>query len=184
MKRIFYLTCLSVLGLWSSATVAQSKEKINPSAVAASTINLADLNQHNYSYVIEIQGEVYSGYSSLGLNPKMIKDIALEKGAFKMDGFTYDRKVKIENKDAKQVQLITLQEWSKDAGLTSDPIVFMINQAVLNVKPQYVLLDKDFILDFEVIVLDQLGFEKPVTLIKLRTKSKENMKVGVARKEK
>ncbi|MBB1150063.1 hypothetical protein H4K35_07950 [Myroides sp. NP-2] len=178
MKRIFYLICLSTLGLWSSATVAQSKEKLNPSAVATATFNLADLNQHNYSYVIEIQNQVYSGYSSLGLNPKMIKDITLEKGAFAMDGFTYDRKIKMETKDAKQLQLLTLQEWSKDAGLVDSHVVFLLNQTVLNVKPEYVLIDKNFILDSEVVVLDQLGFEKPVTVVKLRTKTKENFKSG------
>lgn len=184
MKRILYFTCLSTLGLWSSAVVAQSKAKMNPSAVATATFNLADLNQHNYSYVVEIQNKVYSGYSSLGLNPKMIKDVTLEKGAFLMDGFTYDRKIKIETKDARQLQLITLQEWSKDAGLVDGNVVFMLNQTVLNVKPEYVLIDKDFILDSEVVVLDQLGFEKTVTVVKLRTKNKENIKVGVTRKEK
>ncbi|MGG5575844.1 hypothetical protein ACPDHL_00675 [Myroides sp. C15-4] len=184
MKRILYLTCLSTLGLWSSATIAQSKEKINPSAVAESTFNLADLNRHNYSYVMEIENKVYSGYSSLGLNPKMIKDVMLEKGAFALDGFTYDRKIKIETKDAKQLQLLTLTEWLKDAGLVNENVVFMINQAVLNVKPQYVLIDKDYILDSEVIVLDQLGFEKPVTVVKIRTKIKENLKIGVSHKAK
>ena len=61
----------------------------------------------------------------------------------------------------------------------------MLDGVVLNAKPNTVLLDQNYVVDYMVTPLDQLGFDQATALVQLRMKTVDNFKAMTkAQKEK
>lgn len=164
------------LGLCCTVSFAQKKEKIDLSAALSAQPKESDLDKLHYQYVIGVNDAIYSGYSVLGINPKSIENVKVNQGTFKVDALAYDKKVQLTLKENNKANLILLSQWAKDNISFEGNVIFLMNGVVVNSKPSQVLLDQNYVLDYEVIALDQLGLAQPTAVVKVRTKTKENFK--------
>lgn len=182
-KQISWIAILC-LGLCSTVSFAQKKEKIDLSAALSAQVKESDLDKLNYQYVVEVDNVVYSGYSVLGVNPKSIDNVKVHQGTYKVDSRAYDKKIQLTLKENNKANLLLLSQWAKENISFEGNVVFLINGVVLNSKPSQVLLDQNYLLDYEVIALDQLGFNPPTAVVKVRTKTRENFKASIPSRSK
>ncbi len=177
MKKLNKASILCIMCIGLSVTgFAQKKEKIDLSAALSAQMKESDLHKRNYQYAVEVEKNLYSGYTVLGIDPKIINNVKIGKGSFKIKSNLYDEKVKLTLKEKNGANLAVLSQWAEQNVSFEGDMIFIINDVVLNVKPNQVLLDQNYILDYEVVFVDQLEFDKPISIVKLRTKTKENLK--------
>ncbi|MDM1445044.1 hypothetical protein HX056_17290 [Myroides odoratimimus] len=173
------------LGLCSTSVVAQKKEKVDVSAAMPTDVKPQDISKLNYTYAVEVENKLYSGYSLAAINPKSIEHIKAEQGVFQVGTTTYDKKIVLPLKDGNKSTLIVLDQWAKQNISFAGKLIFMLDGVVLNAKPNTVLLDQNYVVDYMVTPLDQLGFDQATALVQLRMKTVDNFKAMTkAQKEK
>lgn len=172
MTRIFLFFGVLFFG---SVNYCSAQGKVNPSAVITTQGENANVLQHRFAFVVSIHDTVYSGYSILGINDVSIIKMAIERGIFTLDSATYDTKINLELVENKTVYPLTLDHWAKQNISFEGELIFVINQEVLPIKPELILIDQHYILDYEVIPLPHLKLEKPVAVVKIRTKNMGNL---------
>ena len=173
-----------VLGLTSTTTLAQQKQKTDLSAAMPSQIKPQDLAKLSYTYAVEIENQLYSGYSLLSINPKNFENIKTDQGLYQVDAMTYDKKVLLQVKEGKKSNTIVLDQWAKENISQKGTLIFMIDNVVVNAKASTVLLDQNYIFDYTVIPLDQVGLNQATAVVQLRMKSAANFKAITGEKKK
>jgi len=184
-----YQTCwvlgLACLGLWSTTTTAQTKQKTDLSAAMPTKVGPQDIDKLYYNFAIEVEKQLYSGYSLLGINPKSFETIkAAEEGLFSVGTKTYDKKITLPLKEGHKSNLVVLEQWAKQNISYKGKLIFMIDGVVLNAQPNLVLLDQNYIVDYAVVPLDQLDLKEVTAVVQLRMKSAANFKTMSAAKKK
>lgn len=111
------------------------------------------------------------------MNPDIIESIKIEKEKFEKNGKEYYGKLLIETKSEYTPKFITLKELIKThVELDENPIIFQINENIIHQDYNEYVVDENFILK---IVVDQIKTSKKevtIHLIKLITKTPENIK--------
>lgn len=164
------------LGLGSTTVVAQKKEKVDIAAAMPAEVKPRDITKLNYTYAVEVEDKLYSGYSLAGINPKSIATIHTEQGLFQVGTTTYDKKIILPLKDDHKSVLIVLDQWAKQHISYAGKLIFMMDGVVLNAKSNTVLLDQNYLIDYTVTPLDQVGLDQATALVQLRMKTVENFK--------
>lgn len=175
------------LGLCSATVVAQQKEKVDLSAAMPTEVKPKDIVKLNYSYAVEVDNKLYSGYSLAGINPKSITQVKIEQGLFQVGTTTYDKKIVLPLKEGNKSALVVLDQWAKQNISYAGKLIFMLDGVVLNAKPNTILLDQNYVVDYRVTPLDQVELGESTALVQLRMKTVEHLKTktkGKKRREK
>jgi len=109
------------------------------------------------------------------LNPNDIKSIRVEKEAFEKNGKTYFGKILITTKPDSHPEFISIR---KLTSLTYDksPILFQIDENVIDQDYNDYFVDKNFILKIEINKIKTTENKIKINLIKIITKTKDNIK--------
>jgi len=111
------------------------------------------------------------------INPKLIDNIDVLKKDVEIDGKKYWGQIYIRMKEAYRPKLISLtnlkQKYTK---VDSSPCIFMIDDTVINGDPNTQMVDEGFILQIVVEKVVNPKENLKVNLIKLATKTDENIK--------
>ncbi|MGS4345513.1 hypothetical protein ACKUSY_07955 [Myroides odoratus] len=172
------------LGLCSTSVVAQKKEKVDLSAAMPTQVQPQDVGKLNYTYAVEVENKLYSGYSLAGINPKSIEHIKTEQGLFQVGTTTYDKKIVLPLKEGNKSTLIVLDQWAKENISYVGKLIFMMDGVVLNAKANTILLDQNYVVDYMVTPLDQIELGQATALVQLRMKTVENFKAMTKAKKK
>ena len=181
--RTFWVLGLVCLGLWSTTTTAQTKQKTDLSAAMPTKVGLQDIDKLHYNFAIEVENQLYGGYSLLGINPKSFATIKVEEGLFPVGTTTYEKKIILPLKEGHKSNLVVLEQWAKQNISYKGKLIFMIDGVVLNTQPNLVLLDQNYIVDYAVVPLDQLDLKEVTAVVQLRMKSAANFKTMSAAKK-
>ena len=110
-----------------------------------------------------------------GMSSKKIESFNIEKGTFKINHKTYYGKVLIKMKPDYKQNLITLKALTlKHLKLNNNPILFQINNTILNVDYNTYLIDEDYILKMSLSEVKTSNNTK-INIITLITKTKKNI---------
>lgn len=111
------------------------------------------------------------------LNPQMIEDIHVIKTDSIIDGTKYYGQIYVKTKNEYNPKLITLTSLkSKYTIFGNQPVIFMIDGNIVNDDYDKFYVDENYILQ---IIVDKIKNEKEnidIKLVKLLTKSEENIK--------
>ncbi|MGQ8868252.1 hypothetical protein [Myroides sp. TSA_177.3] len=181
--RTFWVLGMVCLGLWSTTTAAQTKQKTDLSAAMPTKVGLQDIDKLHYNFAIEVENQLYGGYSFLSINPKSFATIKVEEGLFSVGTTTYEKKIILPLKEGHKSNLVVLEQWAKQNISYKGKLIFMIDGVVLNTQPNLVLLDQNYIVDYAVVPLDQLDLKEVTAVVQLRMKSEANFKTMSAAKK-
>ena len=108
-------------------------------------------------------------------NPNSIKSIRVEKEAFEKNGKIYFGKILITTKPDSHPEFISIR---KLTSLTYDksPILFQIDENVIDQDYNDYFVDKNFILKIEINKIKTTDNKTKINLIKIITKTKDNIK--------
>ena len=111
------------------------------------------------------------------INSEKIESLNIEKENFEKNGKEYYGKILVKMKLEYIPKFITLSElFKKYLDLDKKPIVFQINENVINQDYKEYLVDENFILKIIVNKIKTSEKSTEINLIKLTTKTKENIK--------
>jgi len=111
------------------------------------------------------------------INSEKIKSINVEKKNFEKNGKEYYGKIMVDMKSAYIPKFITIKELvAKYIDVDKNPIIFQINKNVINQYDTKNLIDENFILKIEVSKIKTSEKNTELNLIKLITKTTENIK--------
>ena len=111
------------------------------------------------------------------INSEKIESLNIEKENFEKNGKEYYGKILVKMKLEYIPKFITLSElFKKYLDLDKKPIVFQINENVINQDYKEYLVDENFILKIIVNKIETSEKSTAINLIKLTTKTKENIK--------
>jgi len=108
-------------------------------------------------------------------NPNDIKSVRVEKGTFEKNGKSYFGKILITTKPDSHPDFISIR---KLTSLTYDksPILFQIDENVIDQDYNDYFVDKNFILKIEINKIKTTENKIKINLIKIITKTKDNIK--------
>ncbi|MDN3494257.1 hypothetical protein [Winogradskyella bathintestinalis] len=111
------------------------------------------------------------------INPDKIENLTVEKESFEKNGKEYFGKILIELKSDYKPKFISLKELtSKYLNLDTNPIIFQIDENVINQDYNEYSVDESFILKIELNKIKTSKKDTEINLIKLITKTPENIK--------
>ena len=111
------------------------------------------------------------------INSKKIKSLNIEKGTLKKDGKEYHGKLLITMKLDYKANLITLKKLvDKHLKLNNIPVVFQINENIINEDYNTYIIDEKFILKILVSTITTSDKTTKIKLVKLVTRTPENIK--------
>ena len=111
------------------------------------------------------------------LNPKLIESINVVKSKIQINQVDYDGQIHIKTKNQynpKAISLSALKE--KYTNLKNKPTIFMLNGNVINADYDKYVVDENYLLTIIVDKVENSKEKIDVALIKLLTKSEENIK--------
>ncbi|MGG5505538.1 MULTISPECIES: hypothetical protein [unclassified Myroides] len=184
IHRSFWLLGAICFGLTSTPAIAQNKQKVDVSAAMPSQVKPKDLDKLSYTYAIEVENKLYSGYSLLGINPKSIEETQVDTGLFQVGTMNFDKKIALTFKEGYKSDLVPLDQWEKGNISFKGNLIYMIDGVIVNALASTILLDKYYIIDYTVIPLDKIGFAETTAVVQLRMKSAANFKTVVGEKKK
>lgn len=178
MKLKTTIFCLSALSLLfvSVDAFGQNQIGLDLSQHRSKELKRADLQKRNYNYAVEVNGILYSGYTLLGMTTKVLGNMEIEQGDFTVGSTLYEGKIQITTKEIEKEYLLTLDQWAQQNVTFEGNLIFILNGVVINAQPKTVLLNSAYLLDYEVIFLDQVKIGNPLAIVKIRTKTKENLR--------
>jgi len=178
MKLKTTIFCLSALSLLLVRVDAfgQNQRGLDLSQHRPKELKRADLQKRNYNYAVEVNGILYSGYTLLGMTTKVLGNMEIEQGDFTVGSTSYEGKIQVTTKEIEKDYLVTLDQWAQQNVTFEGNLIFMLNEVVINAQPKTVLLNSAYLLDYEVIFLDQVETGNPLAIVKIRTKTKENLR--------
>ena len=111
------------------------------------------------------------------INSEKIESLKVKKENFKKNGKEYYGKILVEMKSEYVPKFLTLKELiTKYLDLNTNPIVFQINEKVINQDYNKYLVDEKFILKIVLTKIKTSEKDTEINLIKLITKTTENIK--------
>jgi len=111
------------------------------------------------------------------INPDKIEKMTVEKESFEKNGKEYFGKILIKMKSDYKPNFISLKELtSKYLTLDTNPIIFQIDENVINQDYNEYSVDENFILKIELNKIKTSEKDTEINLIKLITKTPENIK--------
>ena len=182
-KNIFALILLFVTFNSFSQNIngKKSTEKSNYSENSEIKViyndSLKTLHSKNKPVGIFVNGVFLNENLISAINPNKIETMKVEKDSFEKNGKEYFGKIIIELKSDYKPNFISLKELaSKYLTLDTNPIIFQIDENVINQDYNEYAVDESFILKIELnkIKTSEKGTE--INLVKLITKTPENIK--------
>ena len=111
------------------------------------------------------------------INPDKIDTVKIEKESFEKNGKKYFGKILLEMKSNYNPTFISLKKLtSKYLTLNTSPIIFQIDENIINEDYNEYLVDENFILKIILNKIKTTEKETEINLIKLITKTPENIK--------
>nr|WP_321229608.1 hypothetical protein [uncultured Psychroserpens sp.] len=127
-----------------------------------------------------INGDFISNASILKtINPKKIKSLSVEKDSITINDDLYIGKILINLVDGYQPKFISLKDFiANHLELNDLPQIFQLNETILNVNSHDFLIDEHFIMVVSVEEIKTSEENVSVNLIRLITKTEDNIKKG------
>jgi tRNA A37 threonylcarbamoyladenosine modification protein TsaB len=123
-----------------------------------------------------INGQHIKSSTIRTLDPNLIKEMNVEKDSVELNGNNYYGKIYITTKNNYQPKLISLNKLQKKYTTTSNnPIVFLLDNEIIDEDYDNFLIDENYILKIEVTDLANSKEKLNITLVKLFTRSRENI---------
>jgi hypothetical protein len=111
------------------------------------------------------------------INQDTIETIKIEKEKFEMNGTEYYGKIYIKMKSDYNPKFLTLKKLSeKYLELNENPIIYQIDEKVVEKSSNEILVDENFILKIVVEKINTSENNTEINLIRLITKTTENIK--------
>ena len=182
-KNIFALILLFVTFNSFSQNINKKKTTEKPNYSENSEIkviyndSLKTLHSKNKPVGIFVNGIFLNENLISAINTNKIETMKVEKDSFEKNGKEYFGKIIIELKSNYKPNFISLKELaSKYLTLDTNPIIFQIDENVINQDYNEYAVDENFILKIELnkIKTSEKGTE--INLVKLITKTPENIK--------
>lgn len=170
MKSLLFLA----LAVWSTHAFAQT-----PTAQPEESLKVIYTDhEHNAQQpAYFLNGRLISGAVMETLNPELISSVDVVKEDLKIDGVQYFGQIHIKTKSDYQPRLISLAGLkNKYTNLKDKPAVFMLNGRVINADYDKYLVDESYLLTVVVDKIENAKENISLGLIKLLTKSPENIK--------
>ncbi|HTM93680.1 MAG TPA: hypothetical protein VL095_14765 [Flavisolibacter sp.] len=151
--------------------VSYSQEVVKDTTLKVVYANRMNNNGKPAFYI----NEKFAGY--LVLDPNVIDNIRINKGEVQVDGTKYNGQIFIQTKSnytPKLISLLTLKV--RYTNLANKPAVFMIDGEIVNTDYDKFVVDENYVLQ---IIVDGIKNEKEnidLNVIKLLTKTEENIK--------
>ena len=182
MKNAFFIAII----LFSINSFGQIKsEKVNGLMTNQDTVSKNDtIIKVVYKSRIEdkvdpayfINGKLVYGSILNSIKPNEIANIKIEKENFEIDNVKYFGKILIETKDYKP-KFISLNNLKlKHTNIKGNPIIFQIDDEIINADYDKYLVDENYILSIVIEKFENQNEKLNFNLIKLVTKSEENIK--------
>lgn len=167
----------------TSFSFGQKKENIKTNYSKKSEVRVIyseDLGKfdHESKPVAVFVNEIFIGNKSAleTINKEKIKSLSVEKKSFKINGEKYYGKIMVKMKSEYIPKFLTLKDLiKKHLDLNKTPIAFQINENVINQNYTELLVDENFILKIILKKIKTSEKEIEINLIKLVTKTKENI---------
>ncbi|MEE4286190.1 MAG: hypothetical protein V2I31_08585 [Mariniphaga sp.] len=184
MKNIIII-CLTILTLNSSG---QEKLKtIDPKVRHSGSINIAknkaikviftEKNNPNESPAIFLNGKYKKGLLLQSINPNMIDSLTIKKESIEIDNKKYNGQIFIQTKKSYDPKLISLVELKKQYLRIDDkPAIISINDEIITGRYNDCLIDENYILQIHIIRIDNPKENININLIKILTKTEENIR--------
>ncbi|WP_040281299.1 hypothetical protein [Psychroserpens damuponensis] len=113
------------------------------------------------------------------LNPNKIKSLSVEKDSITIGDDSYLGKILIKLVDDYEPKFMALKKFISNHFVLNDlPQVFQLNETILNVNSQDFLIDEQFIMMVSVEEIITSEENLSINLIKLITKTEDNIKKG------
>jgi len=111
------------------------------------------------------------------INPNSIANIKVEKEEVEIDNKKYYGKIFIETKSNNKPKLISLNNLKlKYTNIKENSTIFLIDNEVINADYEKFLIDQNYILKIELEKIDNKAENLNLNIIKLLTKSEENIR--------
>ncbi|WAC02925.1 hypothetical protein N7U66_04670 [Lacinutrix neustonica] len=139
--------------------------------------SLNTFHSKNKPVGIFVNGIFLNENSISAINPDKIETMKVEKESFEKNGKEYFGKILIEMKSDYKPNFISLNELtSKYLTLDTNPIIFQIDENVVNQDYNDYSVDENFILKIELNKIKTSEKDTVINLIKLTSKTPENIK--------
>lgn len=127
-----------------------------------------------------VNGDFISNASILKtINPKKIKSLSVEKDSITINNDLYIGKILINLVDGYQPKFISLKDFIVNHLELNDlPQIVQLDETILNVNSDDFLIDEHYIMVVSVEEIKTSGENLSVNLIRLITKTEENIKKG------
>ncbi|MBT3548286.1 MAG: hypothetical protein HN487_11425 [Flavobacterium sp.] len=182
-KNIFALILLFVTFNSFSQNIngKKSTEKSNYSENSEIKViyndSLKTLHSKNKPVGIFVNGVFLNENLISAINPNKIETMKVEKDSFEKNGKEYFGKIIIELKSDYKPNFISLKELaSKYLTLDTNPIIFQIDENVINQDYNEYSVDESFILKIELNKIKTSKKGTEINLVKLIMKTPENIK--------
>ena len=182
-KNIFALILLFVTFNSFSQNIngKKSTEKSNYSENSEIKViyndSLKTLHSKNKPVGIFVNGVFLNENIISAINPNKIETMKVEKDSFEKNGKEYFGKIIIELKSDYKPNFISLKELaSKYLTLDTNPIIFQIDENVINQDYNEYSVDESFILKIELNKIKTSKKGTEINLVKLIMKTPENIK--------
>lgn len=183
-KKTFILILLCLTFNSFSQNITGKKSTTKPNYSENSEIKVINNNSSNKLHSkkkpagIFINGTFIGNESVLtAINSEKIESLNIEKENFEENGKEYYGKILVKMKSEYIPKFITLKELvAKYLNLETKPIVFQINENVISQDYNEYLVDENFILKIEFNKIKTSEEETEINLIKLTTRTTENIK--------
>ena len=165
---------LLALAVWSTHVFGQTPA---PQAKESLKVVYTD-NEHNTQKpAYFLNGKLISGTVLETFNPALINSVDVVKEKIKIDGIEYFGQIHITTKSDYQPSLISLTALKdKYTNLKDKPTVFMLDGRIINGDYDKYLVDENYLLTLVVDKFENKKDNISLSLIKLLTKSPENIK--------
>ncbi len=178
---ILILFCLTFNSFSQNITGKKSTSKPNYSENSEIKVvyndSLNKLHSKNKPVGIFVNGIFLNENFISTINPDKIETLKVEKENFDKNGKEYFGKILIELKSDYKPNFISLKELtSKYLTLNKNPIIFQIDENVINQDYYEYLVDENFILKIELKKIKTSEKNTEINLIRLITKTPENIK--------
>ena len=112
------------------------------------------------------------------LNPENIKSVNVDKEKFTIEGKVYYGKVNIITKENYNPNFLTLKALAKRyLQLDSDPVIFQIDDEIINSEINQFVIDEQFVLIMEVSKVPITERDK-INFVRIITKTQKNIKAA------
>ncbi|KAB1160515.1 hypothetical protein F7018_01170 [Tenacibaculum aiptasiae] len=183
MKRSIF-TLVIILQVFNLCSQNIQQKLINNKPIYSSDSEIRVINNTKSIYLnqspigIFVNGNFIGNQLSLYfINSDKIETLKVEKKSFEKNGTAYDGKILVEMKSGYKPNFITLKSLTeKYLTLNKNPILYQINEKVLESNKTEFLIDENFILKIIPTKIKTSNNKIKINLIQIITKTADNIK--------